>query len=284
MAANRRVADMNNAFEHSGERNIDYIQPVTPLADGIANIKRASEELAKYRKGDAFTEKCFACITVAMSVAKLIRENDKVRTKLEAEATTVNVEVRSHANNRDILLLLKFAQHKIAGAATATERNRWATIMNYALERDMSAEDVILKVKAVGGINKASSEWAKLEPQKETPDESMVMISFTTEFDCKLVGMVPASLAERIAKTIRKVLVVGGIEVEDAAAVDEAITSAVNSNDAEVKRPFIRNSAEVSAEPHAVDPQKSWWRKNSAKVMPVKGHVHVAQLALGGLK
>jgi hypothetical protein len=275
---------MNAPLETDEHRSTNLTEPVDALDVGLEKIKIATQSLAEHRNGKEFAKKCFACIAAALPVAKLIREDEAARQKMEAAATESKIDVRPHANNRDLLILLKLGQHKVAGAVTAPERNRWATIINHGLAHGIEADDLIARVKR-GGINKVASEWAKLDeanaPEMPAPSITLVEVSFTTEFGEKLTGQVPADFAERITKSIRKHLSTSSGDAEapasEAATVSEAMDGVLDKID-EAEEGGSVTAQDVADEPAAALDPASWWDKNRTKVLAKKAKGGLALL------
>lgn len=205
-------------FTYSDVENIDYRKPTNEFDLAFEGLKVAAQELADHKVGSPYTEKAEEYLRAALPLVRLVRSKDSARNRLDALMKLEKVEVRSNASHPDVIMLFKLAQKRVGRATTAAERNKWASILVRALNEGWDADTMITKVKAVGGINKAA---AAFQPKLRKPDAPKEQERHHVEVKLcvvglgdaiEVVGMIPASVAQSIAKKLRSSLSVGGVQ------------------------------------------------------------------------
>jgi len=211
---------MTNDFNYSDVENIDYRKPHSEFDDAFDNLKNAAQLLADHKHGQAYTEKAEGYLRAALPLVKLVRTNEAAQQRLEMLASASKVNVRSHAQNRDILILFKLAQKAIGRAATAAERNKWATIAVRGVKEGWDSDKLIEKVHSLKGINNAAKAYYEpplsiVEDENGGDNPPTVQIRLVIEGlgdDVEISGTIPADIAQSVAKRIKAALTLGGAE------------------------------------------------------------------------
>lgn len=178
----------DNEFNYSEVENLDYRKPNSEFDIGFEKLQQAAQNLADHKSGPEYAEKAEAYIRAAYPLASLLQNNEDARQRLAMMAEQSKVAVRSHANNRDLLILFKLAQKRIGSATSASERNKWATVINYGVRHNLALDDLFTKVEALNGITKASvhfgallkAEQCESAEENETDDVPKVNVRLTT--------------------------------------------------------------------------------------------------------
>lgn len=198
-------------FDYSEVENLDYRKPNSEFDIGFEKLQQAAQNLADHKSGPEYAEKAEAYIREAYPLATLLRNNEDARQRLAMMAEQSKVAVRCHANNRDLLILFKVAQKRIGSATSASERNKWATVITYGVRHNLALDELFAKVNALNGITKASMHFGKLlkaeqqqgAEENETDDMPKVKVRLTVlDFNTEIVACIPAALANSISKRI----------------------------------------------------------------------------------
>lgn len=202
----------DNEFDYSEVENLDYRKPNSEFDIGFEKLQQAAQTLAEHKSGPEYTEKAEAYVLAAYPLARLIRSDESARQRLVVMAEQSKVDVRSHANNRDLLILFKLAQKRIGSATSATERNRWATVISYGLWKGFGVEELLSKVHHLNGFTKAATNFAEAlraehgegreDGGSDDKPKTVNVRLLVLDFDEEVVACIPAALAESISKRI----------------------------------------------------------------------------------
>lgn len=208
----------DNEFDYSEVENLDYRKPNSEFDIAFEKLQQAAQNLAEHKRGPEYTEKAEAYVRAAYPLGRLICSDESARQRLAVMAEQGKVDVRSHANNRDLLILFKIAQKRIGSATSASERNKWATIISYGLGKGMTVDALLSTVKALNGFSKAATHFAKLVEREDADDgdpdpveEPTVEIKLiVSDLDTEISAIIPAALAASISKRIRAAAAANG--------------------------------------------------------------------------
>jgi hypothetical protein len=208
-------------FRWSDVENLDYSKPDDGFDLAFEGLKVAAQNLADHKTGSVYAAKAEEYLRAALPLIQLIHVDDAARRRLDALAEANKVEVRRQANHREYLLLFKLAQKRVGRATSATERNKWASILARALREKWDADTMIAKVRMMGGINKAAAAYQpKPNPRDRidaaNPDNcephqvevKLRVVGFGD--DVEIGGFIPAAIAQALAKKVRSSLIAGG--------------------------------------------------------------------------
>lgn len=205
-------------FTYSDVENIDYRKPTNEFDLAFEGLKVAAQKLADQKTGIAYTEKAEEYLRAALPLVRLVQSEQLARNRLQTLLKLEKVVVRRDASHPEVITLFKLAQKRVGRATTAAERNKWASILVRALNEGWDADTMITKVKAVGGINKAAAAFQP-KPRKpdapkdgERPHVEVKLFVMGLGDSVEVVGMIPASVAQSIAKKLRSSLSVGGAQ------------------------------------------------------------------------